>query len=179
MRFSETAIPGVVGLDVGKQEDARGTFARIYCAEEFRARGLELPDNQMAISHNRVRGTLRGLHFIDEQVGEAKLVRCIRGSIFDVAVDLRRQSPAFGRYISVELNAERGNAIYLPRGVAHGFLTLADDSDILYQFSQPFRSGLERGIRWDDPEIGIGWPLAPALLSDRDRTLPFLSELIG
>lgn len=177
MRFMKTAIAGVLIIKVDKQEDERGSFARIYCADEFRAQGLELLDRQMAISHNRVKGTLRGLHFIEEEAGEAKLVRCIRGKIFDVAVDLRRESPTFARHVAIDLNPERDNAIYLPRGVAHGFITLENDSDLLYQFSQPYRAGLEKGIRWDDPDIGITWPLAPVLLSERDGALPLLSEL--
>ena len=177
MRFVETAIAGVHVIEVDKQEDERGSFARIYCADAFHAHGLELPDRQMAISHNRVKGTLRGLHFIEEEAGEAKLVRCIRGAIFDVAVDLRRKSPTFARHVAIHLNAERGNAIHLPRGVAHGFITLEADSDVLYQFSQPHRVGLEKGVRWNDPDLGIKWPIVPALLSDRDRALPFLSEL--
>jgi len=177
MRFMKTAIPGVHIIEVDKQEDQRGSFARIYCADAFRANGLELPDRQVAISHNCVKGTLRGLHFIEEEVGEEKLVRCIRGAIFDVAVDLRRESPTFTHHVAIDLNAERSNAIHLPRGVAHGFITLEDDSDVLYQFSQPYRAGLEKGVRWNDPDIGINWPLEPALVSDRDRALPFLSEL--
>jgi dTDP-4-dehydrorhamnose 3,5-epimerase len=176
MRFTKTGIPGVHIIEVDKQEDERGSFARIYCADEFRAQGLELPDRQVAISRNRVQGTLRGLHFIGEEARETKLVRCISGRIFDVAVDLRRESPTFSRHVTIDLSAERCNAIHLPCGVAHGFITLEDDSDVLYQFSQPHRAGLEKGIRWDDPDIGIKWPLAPVLLSDRDRALPLLSE---
>lgn len=177
MRFTKTEVAGVHIIEVDKQEDERGSFARIYCADDFRKQGLELPDRQIAVSHNKLKATLRGLHFIDEQDGEAKLVRCIRGAVFDVAVDLRRQSPSFGRHVAFDLSERQGNALYLPRGVAHGFITLEDDCDILYQFSQPHRAGLERGVRWNDPDIGIDWPLAPALLSDRDKALPFLSEL--
>lgn len=179
MRFSQTAIAGVHIIDVDKQLDDRGSFARIYCAGEFHDHGLELPDSQMAISQNRVRGTLRGLHFIEEEAGEAKLIRCIRGAIFDVAVDLRRESSTFGHHVAVELNADVGNAIYLPRGVAHGFITLEDGCNLLYQFSQPHRVELEKGIRWDDPDIGIEWPLAPVVISDRDRALPALADLTG
>lgn len=179
MRFQETAICGVHVVELDKHEDERGSFARIFCTNEFRSAGLELPDCQMAISKNRHKGTLRGLHFIDEEAGEAKLVRCIRGAVFDVAVDLRRGSSTFGRYFAVSLDAENALALFLPRGVAHGFLTLEDDSDLLYQFSQPHRPGLEKGVRWDDPDIGIEWPLDPIVMSDRDRALPFLAELTG
>lgn len=177
MRILGTAISGVHVIELDRQEDERGSFARIYCADEFRDAGLELPDRQMAISQNRLKGTLRGLHFIDEEVGEAKLVRCMRGAIFDVAVDLRRESPTFGHHVAVELNAEAGRALFLARGVAHGFITLEDDSDLLYQFSQSHRTGLEKGVRWNDPVIGIKWPLDPIVISDRDRALPFLTEL--
>lgn len=177
MRFLGTAIEGVHLIEVDKHEDARGSFTRIYCADEFQANGLELPDRQMAISHNPVRGTLRGLHFIDEAIGEAKLVRCIKGTVFDVAVDLRAGSPTYGDYFSVRLDADQGNAIHLPRGVAHGFLSLVADCDILYQFSQPHRPGLEKGVRWNDPDLAIEWPCAPTLLSKRDQSLPSLREL--
>jgi dTDP-4-dehydrorhamnose 3,5-epimerase len=179
MRFLETEIAGVHFIEVDRHVDDRGSFARIYCSYEFRSRDLELPDNQMAISTNLLRGTLRGLHFIEEEVGEAKLVRCIRGAIFDVVVDLRRQSPTFGRNVSIELSATRGDAIFIPRGVAHGFITLEDGCELLYQFSQPHRAVLEKGIRWDDPKLAIDWPLQPVVLSERDRSLPFLADLTG
>jgi dTDP-4-dehydrorhamnose 3,5-epimerase len=113
---------------------------------------------------------------IAEDDGEAKLVRCIAGRIFDVAVDLRSGSPTHGRHISVELSAERGNALYLPRGVAHGFVTLVDNSDLLYQFSRPYRPGVETGVRWDDPTLAIEWPVTPEVISDRDRALSLLAE---
>jgi dTDP-4-dehydrorhamnose 3,5-epimerase len=178
MRFVATPIAGVHAIEVDRHDDRRGYFARVYCADEFHAHGLELPDRQAAISHNRTRGTLRGLHFIDEAVGEAKLVRCIRGRVFDVAVDLRAGSSSFARHVAMELSAERANALYIPRGVAHGFITLEEDCDILYLFSRPHRAGMEQGIRWDDPEVGIAWPLAPAVISDHDRALPTLSQLV-
>lgn len=177
MRFVATTIGGVHVIDVDTHLDERGTFARIYCADEFRAHGLELPDRQSAISRNRLAGTLRGLHYIIAAAGEAKLVRCIRGSVFDVAVDLRRDSPTFGLHVSVALNAEKASAVYIPPGVAHGFLTLEADCDILYQFSQPHRAGLEAGVRWNDPTIGIAWPQEPVTLSERDRALPRLTDV--
>lgn len=179
MRFATTGIPGVTIIEVERHDDDRGSFARIFCADEFAEQNLELPIRQAAISANRRRATLRGLHFIPEEQGEAKLVRCIRGRVFDVAVDVRPQSSTFGRHVAVELSANRQNALYLPRGVAHGFITLEDDSDILYQFSQPHRSGIERGVRWDDPDVGIDWPIAPAVISERDRALPLFADLHG
>jgi dTDP-4-dehydrorhamnose 3,5-epimerase len=177
MTFEETLIPGVSIVSEQRHIDDRGYFTRIYCTEEFENRGLDLPTRQAAISHNARKGTLRGLHFIPVRYGEAKLVRCIRGSIFDVAADLRPSSPTFGRHITIELSARDGRALYLPRGIAHGFITLEDDSDVLYQFSEPHRAGIERGIRWDDPDLAIDWPFPPALLSQRDAELPLLAEL--
>ncbi|HKE94847.1 MAG TPA: dTDP-4-dehydrorhamnose 3,5-epimerase [Povalibacter sp.] len=177
MRFVATPIDGVQVIEAEPHSDERGTFSRIYCADEFRAHGLELPDRQFAISQNRLAGTLRGLHYIVAAQGEAKLVRCVRGRVFDVAVDVRRDSRTFGRHFAIELNVERPRALYIPRGVAHGFLTLEAESDILYQFSQPYRAGLEAGVRWNDPTINIQWPREPAILSERDSALPWLTDV--
>ena len=177
MRFVATSVDGVHVVESESHSDERGTFTRIYCADEFRAHGLELPDRQFAISHNQWAGTLRGLHYIAAAVGEAKLVRCIRGRVFDVAVDVRRDSRTFGQHVSIELSVERPSALYIPPGVAHGFLTLEADSDILYQFSQPYRAGIEAGVRWNDPTINIRWPREPAILSERDRALPWLNDV--
>ena len=179
MHFKATVIPGVHEIEVDIHSDDRGSFARVYCLDEFRAQGLELPDRQSAISRNPMKATLRGLHFIEEDLGEAKLVRCIRGRVFDVAVDLRRSSPSFGHHVAVELSEDKANALYIPRGVAHGFITLEDSSDLLYQFSQPHRAGLEKGVRWDDPDIAVAWPLVPTSISERDRSLPRLSDLLA
>jgi dTDP-4-dehydrorhamnose 3,5-epimerase len=179
MLFTATDILGVTIVGADRQEDARGHFTRIFCADEFAEQHLELPIRQAAISHNRRAATLRGLHFIPEELGEAKLVRCIRGRIFDVAVDVRPGSQTFGCHFALELSAERQDAIYLPRGVAHGFLTIEDDCEVLYQFSEPHRAGVELGVRWDDPDIAIKWPLEPAVISSRDRALPLLAELNG
>lgn len=177
MRFVATPIDGVHVIEAEPHSDERGTFSRIYCADEFRAQGLELPDRQFAISQNKKAGTLRGLHYIVAAQGEAKLVRCVRGRVFDVAVDVRQDSPTFGLHFAIELNVERSSALYIPRGVAHGFLTLEDESDVLYQFSQPYRAGLEAGVRWNDPKIDIHWPREPAILSKRDRALPLLADV--
>lgn len=176
MEIRPTSLPGVMEIHPAPHADHRGYFARTYCAESFAAAGLEAVTAQMALSHNRAAGTLRGLHVIPAEIGEAKLVRCVRGRVFDVAVDLRRGSESFGRWTGVELSAANLVALYLPRGVAHGFLTLEDDTDIAYQFSQPYRPGIETGLRWDDPEIAIDWPMAPRVISDRDRALPPLAE---
>lgn len=177
MHLTESPIPGVFGVESDIHMDNRGSFQRIYCGGEWRDQGLEPIEAQSAISRNRTEGTLRGLHFIPEGEGEAKLVRCIRGRIFDVAVDLRPNSPTRLQHFALQLSADLGNALYLPRGIAHGFITLEEDCDVLYQFSRSHRPSLERGVRWDDPEIGIDWPIAPAVMSDKDRALPTVSEI--
>lgn len=179
MRFVATPIGGVHVIEMESHLDERGAFSRIYCADEFSAQGLELPDRQSAISRNQRAGTLRGLHYIVPDLGEAKVIRCIRGRVFDVAVDVRRDSPTFGLHVALELSAEGGSALYIPRGVAHGFLTLEAHCDLLYQFSQPHRAGLEAGVRWNDPTINISWPREPAILSERDSSLPWLCDVAG
>ncbi len=177
MQFTATAIAGVFTVASELHADMRGSFQRSYCAKDFAAEGLEPVEAQSAISRNVAKGTLRGLHFIPEADGEAKLVRCIAGRIHDVAVDLRPASPTYRHHVTATLDAERGNALYLPRGVAHGFVTLQDASDILYQFSRAHRPGMELGVRWDDPDLAIGWPEEPTIMSNRDRALPFLRDL--
>jgi dTDP-4-dehydrorhamnose 3,5-epimerase len=177
MRFTATHIGGVLIVSSDIHTDERGSFQRSYCSAEFAEHGLEPLEAQAAISRNTVAGTLRGLHFIPENQGEAKLVRCVAGRIFDVAVDLRTRSPTYLQHVSVELDADSSIALYLPRGVAHGFVTLQDSCDLLYQFSQAHRPGLEKGVRWDDPELAIPWPLQPTVVSDRDRALPFVEDL--
>lgn len=177
MRFAETPIEGVFVVSSEIHADNRGSFQRSFCSAEFSERGLESVSAQTAISRNRAAGTLRGLHFIPEDQGEAKLVRCIAGCIFDVAVDLRSASPTYLEHVAVELDVDGGSSLYLPRGVAHGFMTLADASDVLYHFSLAHRPGVERGVRWDDPALAIDWPMPPTVMSERDRNLPFIEEL--
>jgi dTDP-4-dehydrorhamnose 3,5-epimerase len=173
MRFAETKIPGVVVIDPELHEDVRGFFARTFCREEFRAHGLVDHVEQSSLSYNRRRGTVRGMHFQAAPHGETKVVSCVEGGIFDVAVDVRPSSPSFGQWLGVELSARNHRMVYLPAGVAHGFQTLADDSTVLYQISSPFRAEAGRGIRWDDPRIAIAWPLREGLtISDKDRAWP-------
>jgi dTDP-4-dehydrorhamnose 3,5-epimerase len=131
------------------------------------------------MSTNRVAGTLRGMHLQRDPFGETKFVRCTRGRIFDVAVDARTGSPGFGRWVGVELDVGGGLGLVVPPGVAHGFVTLADDSEVSYQISVPYRPEASSGFRWDDPEVGIAWPCPPRVMSDRDRELPPLSRLIA
>jgi dTDP-4-dehydrorhamnose 3,5-epimerase len=177
MIFTPTLLSGVIIVDVEPVSDHRGHFARWYCAGEFAEKGLEALGAQGAISRNTKRGTLRGLHFIEEHCGEAKLVRCVTGAIYDIAVDLRPASPTFKKWIGIELNGIGQRALYIPRGCAHGFLTLTDAADVTYQFSEPHRPGLEGGIRWDDPEIGVAWPFQPEIISERDNQLPYLKDI--
>lgn len=177
MIFHRTDIEGVWIIEPERAEDGRGWFARTFCAEEFAARGLVTAFAQCSVSFNARRGTLRGLHWQAPPVAEAKLIRCTRGRVFDVAVDLRPHSATFGRWTAAEIGAVDGRMIYIPEGCAHGFQTIEDASEIFYQISVPYRPTLARGIRWDDPEIGIPWPIAAPVLSARDRALPCLNDL--
>jgi dTDP-4-dehydrorhamnose 3,5-epimerase len=172
MIFEATTIPGLVVVDLDRHTDDRGFFARSWCAEEFRAAGL--PDHvaQCNVSWNTRRHTLRGMHWQAPPHGEAKFVRCTSGAILDVAVDLRLESPAYLHHFAVELNSNNRRALFIPSGMAHGFLTLADETEVLYLMDVAYVDGVARGARWDDPAFGIDWPATPAVISDRDRTYP-------
>ena len=172
MRFSETHIAGVVLVDAEPIEDDRGSFARLQCPEEFAAAGHPFAPAQTSLSRNPRLGTLRGLHYRPAPYAEVKLVRAVRGRIFDVTVDLRPDSPTYRRWTSAELSAQNARGLLVPRGVAHGFLTLEPDTDVLYQISPAFQPGHEAGVRWDDPAFAVAWPAAPALISPRDATYP-------
>jgi dTDP-4-dehydrorhamnose 3,5-epimerase len=176
MIFSETELAGVFVLDPERHHDARGHFARTFCVEEYRARGLDARVAQMSTSYNAKRHTLRGLHYQAAPDGEAKTVRCVRGAIHDVVVDLRPTSPSFRRWLGIELSADNGRAVYLPEGIAHGFLTLTDGAEVSYVMSTPHAPGAARGLRWDDPALGIRWPARPAVLSERDAAYPDLGS---
>ncbi len=172
MKFRHTRIPGVIRIDLEPQADERGSFARTYCEATFRQHGLEPVGIQCSISVNAKRGTLRGLHYQAPPAAEAKLVRCVRGRLFDVAVDLRPDSPAFRQWLGLELDAEAGEALYIPRGCAHGFLTLADDTAVYYQMGTEYAPEFARGVRWNDPAFGISWPFEPLHISERDASFP-------
>jgi dTDP-4-dehydrorhamnose 3,5-epimerase len=172
MRFSETGIAGVVLVDIEPREDERGGFARLHCPDEFAAAGHPFAPAQTSLSRNPHSGTLRGMHYQPAPYAETKLVRVVRGRMFDVALDLREASPTYRRWLSAELSAANARALLIPEGVAHGFLTLEPDTDGLYQISPAFQPGHEAGVRWDDPAFGIDWPAAPALISPRDATYP-------
>jgi dTDP-4-dehydrorhamnose 3,5-epimerase len=172
VKLIPTAIPGVVRIALEPQTDARGSFARTYDEATFRAHGLEPVGIQCNISVNAKRGTLRGLHYQAAPAEEAKLVRCLRGRLFDAAVDLRPESPTFRQWLGVELDAAEGEALYIPRGCAHGFLSLADDSAVYYQMGAEYAPDSARGVRWNDPAFAIAWPFDPLHLSDRDAAFP-------
>ena len=172
MRFAETAIPGVVLVDVEPHEDERGAFARLHCPEAFAAAGHPFAPVQTSLSRNPRAGTLRGLHYQPAPHAQVKLVRAVRGRIFDVALDLRPDSPTYRRWASAELSADNARALLIPEGVAHGFITLEPDTDVLYQISPAFQPGHEAGVRWDDPAFAIAWPAKPALISARDSGYP-------
>lgn len=173
MFFRRLEIPGAYLLEPQRHEDERGFFARTFCRREFEERGLEPTVVQCNISYNRRRGTVRGMHYQAAPAPEVKLVRCTRGAIYDVIVDLR-PGPQEGplRQVGVELDADNRAALYIPAGVAHGFQTLADDTEVFYQMSEFYAPGAGRGVRWNDPRIAVTWPLEISEISDRDRSFP-------
>lgn len=171
MIFEATDLPGVMRIAAEPHVDARGRFARLYCPEEFAAAGIAFTPTQINLSGNTTRGTLRGMHFQKPPHAEAKLVRVVRGRAWDVVLDLR-PGPTLGDWIAEELSAARMNALFLPEGVAHGFLTLEDETDILYQMGRNYVPGHADGVRWDDPAFAIDWPGTPAVIADQDRAWP-------
>lgn len=175
MRFEPTPIAGAWIFEAPSHPDERGDFTSLWTASAGRAQGLETVFEQYALSHNRRAGTLRGLHYQMAPRDEVKVIRCVRGAIYDVLLDLRPDSPTFRRWTARELTAGNRLAFYAPRGIAHGFQTLTDDADVLYFISAPYDPPLARGVRWDDPAFGIDWPLAPSVMSDRDRGFPDFS----
>lgn len=174
MRFAQTQLPGAWVIELDQLGDERGWFARSFDVEEFAARGLNPAIVQCNVSFNPRRGTLRGMHYQAEPHGESKLVRCVRGAIYDVAVDLRENSPSRCRWHGVELSAENRLAYYIPAGLAHGFQTLTDECEVLYQMGHRHVPDAARGVRFDDPAFAIEWPRSPGapIVSDRDRSYP-------
>ncbi|HZM00578.1 MAG TPA: dTDP-4-dehydrorhamnose 3,5-epimerase family protein [Planctomycetota bacterium] len=175
MRFVPLEIPGAFLVKRLPSRDERGSFARSFCAAEFAAHGLDPRVAQCSFSHNPRRGTLRGMHYQEAPHEEAKLVCCLRGGLHDVIVDLRPGSPALRRWVAVPLSADDDRSLYVPPGCAHGFLTLQDDTLVLYQMSTPYVPGVARGVRWDDPALGIDWPARPSLVSKADSAYPLLA----
>lgn len=172
MRLEATAIGGVMRVRPEPRSDDRGLFARLQCPEEFAAGGVDFQPAQTSLSRNPRQGTLRGMHYQPAPHAETKLVRVTRGRIFDVALDLRPGSPTFRQWTAAELSAENLEGLLIPEGVAHGFITLEPDTDVLYQIAPAYRPGHEAGVRWDDPAFAIAWPARPTLISDRDASYP-------
>ena len=172
MQFLQTQLSGVWLIEAEPARDHRGFFARTFCTDEFARHGLVASFVQHSISHSSRRGTLRGMHFQIEPHAEVKVVSCLKGGIWDVVIDLRPESPGFGKHLGVELTAENRRQLYIPKGFAHGFITLADDTDVGYLISQFYEPLAARGVRYNDPRFAIAWPLAPAVVSDKDMTWP-------
>jgi dTDP-4-dehydrorhamnose 3,5-epimerase len=170
MTFHETKLPGVFEIHLEPNGDDRGFFARSWCRREFERHGLNSVTAQCNVSFNEKRGTLRGMHYQAEPHPEAKLVRCTHGAIYDVVVDLRRDSSTFKKWIGAVLTAANRHMIYVPEGCGHGFLTLDDRTEVFYQMSEFYYPELSRGVRWNDPAFAIGWPAQAEVISDRDRT---------
>ncbi|MFU8795001.1 MAG: dTDP-4-dehydrorhamnose 3,5-epimerase [Dethiobacteria bacterium] len=172
MLFKETGLGGVYLIETKPAQDQRGYFARVFCREEFEKLGLESEYAQNSISYNRQKGTLRGMHYQVESAAEVKLVQCVRGSIFDVIVDLRPESETYCGWYGVELSADNNSLLYVPEGFAHGFQTLSDHTTVYYMISRAYAPEYARGVRWNDPAFGIKWPLTDPVISEKDRQLP-------
>jgi dTDP-4-dehydrorhamnose 3,5-epimerase len=175
--FTETAVDGARIVDLDRRGDDRGFFARSYCVDELRAEGIEMTTVQCNLSWNGAKGTLRGMHYQDASAPEPKLVRCTRGAIWDVIVDVRPDSPTYRRHVAVELTAENRRQLYVPPVCAHGYLTLADDTEVVYQVGGMYTPSAERGLRYDDPVLGLPWPVAVEVISPKDAAWPLL-ELV-
>jgi len=172
MKFTACAIGGAWLVEAERSADERGFFARTQCVAEFAAHGLNGVFRQSSISYNQKRGTLRGMHYQKSPHAESKLVRCTAGAVYDVIVDIRPSSATYRRWFGAELDARNRRALYIPDGVAHGFISLGDETEMLYMISTDYVPESFRGFRWNDPAIGIAWPLAPAVISARDASLP-------
>lgn len=179
MIFHERDIDGVFIIDLERREDERGFFARTYCAEEFGRHGLNTDWPQCNMSHSARKGTLRGIHYQAAPEADAKLIRVTQGSIFAVAADLRPDSRSFGRGLTCTLSGAAAAMLYVPAGCGFGFQTLEDETELSYQMSVAYRPALARGIRWNDPALGIRWPLRPTSISSRDAALPQLHDIVA
>jgi dTDP-4-dehydrorhamnose 3,5-epimerase len=172
MIFTETRLKGAFILELERLEDSRGFFARSFCRKEFQAHGLNAAVAQCNVSHNRARGTLRGMHYAAAPFAEAKLVRCTAGALYDVIIDLRPDSPTYKQHLGEVLSAANHKMLYVPEGFAHGFQTLEDDTEVFYQMSQFYSPEHARGVRYNDPAFGIEWMIAKPVIADRDRDYP-------
>jgi dTDP-4-dehydrorhamnose 3,5-epimerase len=174
MQFTASRIPGAWVIDIAPIKDQRGFFATTWLPEAFRERGIEPALAQCNLAYNHKRGTLRGMHFQKSPHAQAKIVRATRGSLLDVIVDLRPDSPTYRKWDSVELSAENHRMLYMPEGIAHGYLTLTDDVEAYYHASTPWAPQAESGVRWNDPAFGITWPFPPIVISEKDATWPLV-----
>jgi dTDP-4-dehydrorhamnose 3,5-epimerase len=177
MKFSKTILPGVWLIDLELREDERGFLARTYCDNEFAQHGLNTRWPQCNLTLTKRRGTIRGMHYSGDPKPEIKLIRCSAGAIYDVLVDVRRDSPTFGKWEGFDLTSQNRRMLYVPGGIAHGFQCQVDNSEVFYHMSEFFRADLARGVRYNDPRIGIKWPLPAETVSDRDQNLPPLEDL--
>ncbi|OYU87883.1 MAG: dTDP-4-dehydrorhamnose 3,5-epimerase [Bradyrhizobiaceae bacterium PARB1] len=177
MKIVATSLEGCFVIEPAAVRDERGFFMRTFCATTFCTHGLNPAIDQTSFSFNDRRHTLRGLHFQAQPLMEDKLVRVVKGAIFDVAVDIRPESKTFGQWFGQELSEENFLALYIPQGFAHGFLTLTDDTMVAYQIAQSYQADLAGGLNWSDPQVGIRWPHQPDVISQRDRDLPALKDL--
>ncbi len=177
MIFTETELAGAFIVDLARHEDNRGFFARVFCQQEFEAHGLKPLVAQANIGSNRYRGTLRGMHFQFPPAAETKYVRCVRGAVLDIIVDLRPESPTYLRHTAVELSAKNQRGIYIPERFAHGYQTLEDDTDTIYMVGEFYSPGVEGGLRHDDPVLGLHWPLPVEQISEKDRAWKILEEV--
>jgi dTDP-4-dehydrorhamnose 3,5-epimerase len=176
MEFIETPLPGSYVIDITRFGDDRGFFARAFCEHEFREHGLVTDFVQVNNSLSRVKHTLRGMHYQLSPRAETKLVRCIRGVMYDIILDLRPESPTFGRHFGAELTAENRRMMYVPKGFAHGFITMVDETEALYFVDEFYTPRLERGIRWDESRFNLEWPARPSIVSEKDQSHPKFDE---
>ena len=167
--FVETPLPDVWVMQTEKVADARGYFTRLYCRNKFSGNKINFVPQQNSLSHNISAGTLRGMHFQMKPAEEQKLITCLRGKIYDVVIDLRKDSPTYRKWFCAELSAENGLGLFVPKGLAHGFMTLEDNTDVLYQIEGMYDPAAASGVRWNDPAFGIKWPRLPSVISDRDK----------
>jgi dTDP-4-dehydrorhamnose 3,5-epimerase len=172
--ITSTELPGPAVVELEIRSDERGGFARTFCREEFTAAGLDPAVEQCNLSFNHVAGTLRGMHWQVPPFGEPKLVRCTRGAIIDIIVDMREDSPTRLQHVAVELSASNRRALYVPAYFAHGYQTLDDDTEVVYQVGAAYAPGAERGLRHDDPSLGLTWPVPVSMISDKDASWPLL-----
>lgn len=176
MIFTATKLAGAHLLELDRKNDLRGYFARAFCAGELRQQGIEFQPVQANISHSHTPGTLRGMHYQEQPVSETKLIRCIHGAVWDVIIDMRLGSPTYLQHFGVELSAANGRAIYVPDRFAHGHQALTEGAELFYLMGGPYTPGFERGVRFDDPAIGIEWPLPVSVIDDKDRNWPLLEN---